>query len=62
MLVAEVVKAVVEKCIAGQSIREISELADAIIATETGQIFKKEKDLRKGKFVISHERNFFVFF
>lgn len=41
-------KTVVEKCKDGQSVRELCELADAMIISETSQIFKKEKELKKG--------------
>ncbi|XP_055342365.1 proliferation-associated protein 2G4-like [Paramacrobiotus metropolitanus] len=44
----KVVKSVVEKCAAEQSVRELCEAADALIIAETSLIFKKEKELRKG--------------
>ena len=45
------VKVVIEKCVEGQSVRELCLLADTMIVSETALIFKKEKDLRKGGFV-----------
>lgn len=47
-LANKVVKVVIEKCVEGQSVRELCLLADTMIASETALIFKKEKDLRKG--------------
>lgn len=34
----------------GQLVRDLCEMADAMIVTETSLIFKKEKELKKGIF------------
>lgn len=33
---------------AGASVREICEFGDSLLLEETGKVFKKEKDLKKG--------------
>lgn len=44
----EALKAVVEAAIAGVSVLSLCEKGDAYIAVETGKIFKKEKEMKKG--------------
>jgi methionine aminopeptidase len=44
-----VLKQVVDKCVVGASVREICEFGDALLTEETSKVFKKEKDLKKGK-------------
>lgn len=43
-----VLKQVIDKCVAGASVREICEFGDKLLLEETGKVFKKEKDLKKG--------------
>jgi methionine aminopeptidase len=38
----------VDKCVVGASVKEICEFGDKEILEETGKVFKKEKDLKKG--------------
>ncbi|NWI09898.1 PA2G4 protein, partial [Crypturellus soui] len=47
-LVAGVLRAVVEAAGAGASVLGLCEKGDALIMEETGKIFKKEKDMKKG--------------
>lgn len=49
VFLTEALKAVVEKCTVGASVREICILGDKILSEETGKQFKKEKELKKGK-------------
>lgn len=48
----EALKAVVEAAIAGVSVLSLCEKGDAYIAAETGKIFKKEKEMKKGQHAI----------
>lgn len=41
-------KAVVEAAKAGVSVLSLCEKGDAFIMTETGKVFKREKDMKKG--------------
>lgn len=41
-------KQVIDKCVAGASVREICEYGDQRIVDETSKVFKKEKELKKG--------------
>lgn len=41
-------KQVLEKCVAGASVRETCEYGDKLLLEETSKVFKKEKDLKKG--------------
>jgi len=43
-----VLKQVLNKCVAGASVREICEFGDKILTEETSKVFKKEKELKKG--------------
>lgn len=43
-----VLKQVIDKCVAGASVREICEYGDQLITEETNKVFKKEKELKKG--------------
>ncbi|XP_065170653.1 proliferation-associated protein 2G4 [Atheta coriaria] len=47
-IVNRVLKQVLDKCVAGASVREICEFGDSLLLEETGKVFKKEKDLKKG--------------
>nr|CAD7398673.1 unnamed protein product [Timema poppensis] len=47
-IVNRVLKQVIDRCISGTSVREICEYGDQLLSEETGQVFKKEKDLKKG--------------
>jgi len=47
-IVQKALKAVVEKCKIGASVRDLCVQGDKIILEETGKQFKKEKDLKKG--------------
>lgn len=47
-IVNRVLKQVLEKCLAGASVREICEYGDQLLNEETSKVFKKEKDLKKG--------------
>ena len=46
---AEALKTVVAAATAGVSVLSLCEKGDAFIMAETGKIFKKEKDMKKGK-------------
>jgi len=47
-IVNRVLKQVVDKCVAGASVREICEFGDQLLTDETSKVFKKEKELKKG--------------
>ena len=47
-LFTEVLKDVIQKCVAGSSVREICEYGDKLITDATSAVFKKEKELKKG--------------
>ncbi|XP_063227576.1 proliferation-associated protein 2G4 [Bacillus rossius redtenbacheri] len=47
-IVNRVLKQVIDKCVDGTTVREICEYGDKLLAEETNQVFKKEKDLKKG--------------
>ncbi|KAF2900522.1 hypothetical protein ILUMI_05671, partial [Ignelater luminosus] len=47
-IVNRVLKQVVDKCVAGASVREICEFGDQLLIDETSKVFKKEKELKKG--------------
>lgn len=47
-LVNRVLKQVIDKCVAGASVREICEEGDRLLLDETSKVFKKEKELKKG--------------
>lgn len=48
-LIAGVLRAVVEAANAGASVLCLCEKGDAMIMEETGKIFKKEKEMKKGE-------------
>lgn len=41
-------KQVIEKCVDGASILDICEYSDNLILEETGKVYKKEKEMKKG--------------
>lgn len=41
-------KLVLEKCVVDASVREICEYGDGLITEETSNVFKKEKEMKKG--------------
>lgn len=43
-----VMQAIISKCVAGASVRELCSLGDQLLLEETTKVFKKEKDLKKG--------------
>ncbi|KAK0083661.1 hypothetical protein PV325_008435 [Microctonus aethiopoides] len=47
-IVNQVLKQVLEKCVAGASVRETCEYGDKLLLEATSQVFKKEKELKKG--------------
>ncbi|XP_022079318.1 proliferation-associated protein 2G4-like [Acanthaster planci] len=47
-IVNNALKKVVEKAVAGETVRSLCELGDSFIVEETSKIFKKIKDLKKG--------------
>ncbi|KMQ93402.1 proliferation-associated protein [Lasius niger] len=47
-IVNRILKQVLDKCIAGASVREICEFGDKLLTEETSKVFKKEKELKKG--------------
>ncbi|XP_013391205.1 proliferation-associated protein 2G4 [Lingula anatina] len=44
----DILKQVVEKCVAGAKIVEICEFGDKLMLEETGKVFKKNKEMKKG--------------
>uniref|UniRef100_A0A1A9W4T8 Peptidase_M24 domain-containing protein n=1 Tax=Glossina brevipalpis TaxID=37001 RepID=A0A1A9W4T8_9MUSC len=47
-IVNRTLKAVIDLCVAGGSVRDICTKGDALITEETSKVYKKEKDLKKG--------------
>ncbi|GLV44101.1 uncharacterized protein CBL_12603 [Carabus blaptoides fortunei] len=47
-IVNRILKQVIDKCVAGASVREICEFGDNLLVEETSKVFKKEKELKKG--------------
>lgn len=45
----ETLKQIIAKCIPGAKIQELCEFGDKLLSEETGKVFKKEKDLKKGE-------------
>jgi len=43
-----VIQAIINKCVAGASVRELCSFGDSLLLEETNKVFKKEKDLKKG--------------
>lgn len=56
---AEALKAVVEAAKTGVSVLSLCEKGDAFIVAETGKIFKREKEMKKGIFFLSLALSFF---
>jgi len=46
--ISGVLKKVIEKCVNGANIREICEFGDSLILQETANVFRKEKQMKKG--------------
>ncbi|XP_076323274.1 proliferation-associated protein 2G4-like isoform X1 [Tachypleus tridentatus] len=47
-MVNRVLKRLIEKCKDGENVLSICELGDSLLLEETGKVFKKEKELKKG--------------
>ncbi|KNC21209.1 hypothetical protein FF38_10989 [Lucilia cuprina] len=47
-IVNRTLKAVIDLCVAGGSVRDICTKSDALITEETSKVYKKEKELKKG--------------
>ncbi|RXG55554.1 Proliferation-associated protein 2G4 [Armadillidium vulgare] len=47
-IVNRVLKKLIEKCVSGASVRELCKEGDSMIEEETGAVFKREKDMKKG--------------
>ncbi|CAG0897293.1 unnamed protein product [Darwinula stevensoni] len=47
-MVNRVLQEVIKKCQAGASVREICDHGDKLLLEETGKVFKKEKEMKKG--------------
>lgn len=47
-LINDVLKRLVEKCVPGAKVLELCELGDRLVQEETGKVFKKEKEMKKG--------------
>ena len=52
-MVNKILKEVIVKCVDGGSVLEICEFGDKRIEEETAKVFKKEKELHKGKWLLS---------
>lgn len=53
-----VLKTVIEACKEGASARSICELGDKMILEETGKVYKKEKEVKKGMLCVNHNHNY----
>lgn len=47
-IVNRTLKAVIDLCVVGASVRDICTKSDALVTEETNKVYKKEKDLKKG--------------
>ncbi len=54
LLSSEVLRSVLEQCVDGASARQICEHGDKLILEETGKVYKKEKEMKKGKVLLLH--------
>lgn len=48
LLFLGVLKQLIDKCKVGESVRSICECGDQLLNEETGKVYKKEKELKKG--------------
>ena len=46
--IPEILRLVVAKCVMGAAVVEICEMGDKLILEETGKVYKKEKEMKKG--------------
>jgi len=46
---AGVLRQVVSKCVVGAAVVDLCEMGDKLILEETGKVYKKEKELKKGE-------------
>jgi hypothetical protein len=42
-------KEIIDRCVAGASVLSLCELGDNRVLEETGRVFKKDKEMKKGK-------------
>ena len=49
VVVVGILKQVIGKCTPGSNVRELCEFGDKLLLEETAKVFKKEKDMKKGK-------------
>jgi len=42
---------IIEKCVEGASVRDVCISGDNLILEETSKVFKKEKEMKKGKYL-----------
>jgi len=47
----DALKKVIAKCVAGAKVQELCDFGDKLLTEETGKVFKKEKDMKKGCYV-----------
>ena len=45
-----VLKAVIDACVEGAKVLDLCQLGDQMILEETGKVFKKEKEMKKGQY------------
>ena len=48
-MAAGVLRHVIDKCVVGASVVDLCELGDQMIIEETSKVYKKEKEMKKGK-------------
>ena len=49
LLSAGVLRQVVDKCVVGAAVVDVCEMGDKLILEETGKVYKKEKEMKKGE-------------
>ena len=49
VVIAEIMREIVQACVAGAAVVELCEKGDKLILDETSKVYKKEKEMKKGK-------------
>ena len=49
LIISAILKQVIEKCVDGANILEVCEFGDKLMSEETAKVYKKEKEMKKGR-------------
>ena len=55
-----VLKAVIDACVEGAKVLDLCQLGDQMILEETGKVFKKEKEMKKGQYIYIMASHYFL--